>query len=313
MRRLAYVLGIVAFGVSPLVLSDYGLYLLTLIAVVSLIALGQNIVTGVAGQASLAQGAFAALGGYGAALLATKLGMPIWLAILLAALAAAVIGYLVALPALRLEGPYLALVTLAFTAIVQTVLIQWVALTNGSLGLEVPALTLAGRLIKSSTALYLVVLPVTAALIVVAARVLDSRIGRAFDALRQSEVAGRTAGINPVRYKTLAFAISAFYGAVGGGLQSLLTAFLSPETFGILESIYYLVVIVIGGLGGIGGAVVGSAVLVLLPEVLGPFRQYQGMVYGVLLLAFIVFAPRGVYGLALQLGAAARRAALIAR
>lgn len=234
-------------------------------------------------------------------MLGTEAGVPLWLGIPLAALAAAGVGYLLGLPALRLEGPYLALVTLGFTAIVQTILVHWESVTNGPLGLPVPPLTVAGRALTSGRDLYLVIVPVAVLIFVAARRLLRSRVGRAFDALRQSEVAASVLGVNPVHYKTLAFALSAFLGGVGGGLHALLTTFLSPETFGIIESIFFLVVIVVGGVGYVSGAVLGAALLVLLPETLGAFRHYQALVYGALLLTFIVFVPGGLSGLATRL------------
>ncbi len=305
-RALAWVVGSVAFAAGAVGLSDYNLYLVNLIAVTSTLALGLTIVTGIAGQVSLAQAAFSAIGGYGAVLLAAGLGVPLWLGIVGAALVAAGAGYVLGLPALRLEGPYLALVTLGFTAIVQTVLVHWKAVTNGQLGLPVPPLTLAGRPLTSSRDLYLVVVPVAVVLFVAVTRLLGSRIGRALHALRQSEVAAASVGVNPVRYKTLAFALSAFLGGIGGGMHAVLTTFLSPDTFGIIESIYFLVVIVVGGVGAVSGAVLGSALLVLLPEMLSAFRQYQAFVYGCLLLGFIVFAPGGLAGFVRSLGSAWR-------
>lgn len=300
-RAGAWLGGVAVFVAGGLTLSDYGLYLVNLIATTAILALGLTIVTGVAGQVSLAQAAFAGIGGYGAVLLATSFGLPLWLGIPLAALGAAAVGYLLGLPALRLEGPYLALVTLGFTAIVQTILVHWQSVTNGPLGLPVPPLTVAGRPLTSGRDLYLVIVPVAVLIFIAARRLLQSRVGRALDALRQSEVAATVLGVNPVHYKTLAFALSAFLGGIGGGLHALLTTFLSPETFGIIESIFFLVVIVVGGVSQVAGAVVGAALLVLLPETLGGFKHYQALVYGVLLLAFIVFVPGGLSGLATRL------------
>jgi len=300
-RAVVWLLGAAAFVVAGVTLSDYTLYLIDLVAVTAIMALGLTIVTGVAGQVSLAQAAFSAMGGYGAVLLGSGLGVPHWLGIPLAALGAAVVGYLLGLPALRLEGPYLALVTLGFTAIVQTVLIHWRTVTNGQLGLPVPPLTLGGRALTSGRELFVVVVPLAVLLFLAARRLLRSRVGRAFDALRQSEVAARVMGVNPVHYKTLAFALSAFLGGLGGGLHALLTTFLSPDSFGIIESIYFLVVIVVGGVGSVLGPVLGSTLLILLPETLGVFKQYQTLVYGVLLLTFIVFAPGGLSGLVARL------------
>jgi branched-chain amino acid transport system permease protein len=305
-RGLWWVLGAAAFTAAALGLSDYALYLANLVAVTAIVALGLTVVTGIAGQVSLAQAAFSAIGGYGAVLLAVGLGVPLWLSIPAAAILAAGLGYLLGLPALRLEGPYLALVTLGFTAIVQTVLVHWRSVTNGQLGMPVPPLTVAGRPLTSSRDLYLVIVPIAVLLFAATTRLLGSRVGRALHALRQSEVAAQVLGINLVHYKTLAFALSAFLGGMGGGLHAMLTTFLSPDTFGIIESIYFLVVIVVGGVAWVSGAVLGSALLVLLPETLGAFKHYQALVYGVLLLTFIVFVPGGLSGLARRLAGAWR-------
>jgi branched-chain amino acid transport system permease protein len=279
---------------APLILSEYTVYLINLIAATAIVAVGLTLVTGIAGQVSLAQAAFSAIGGYGGTLLCLHMGLPLWLGILLSAVIAAGLGYLLGLPALRLEGPYLALVTLGFTAIIQTILIHWTGLTNGQLGIQVPPFRLAGKTLASSKELYWIILPITALLFLAARRITGSRIGRAFHALRQSEVAAQVLGVNPVHYKTLAFSLSAFYAGIGGGFSAVLTTFLSPDAFGIIESIYFLVVIVVGGVASVGGALLGSALLVLLPEVLSGFKQYQVLIYGILLLAFIILAPGGL-------------------
>jgi branched-chain amino acid transport system permease protein len=282
---------------APLFFSEYTVYLINLIAATGIVAVGLTLVTGLAGQVSLAQAAFSAIGGYGGVLLCLGIGLPLWLGILIAAVAAAGLGYLLGLPALRLEGPYLALVTLGFTAIIQTILIHWTGLTNGQLGIQVPPFKIAGITLASSRQLYWVIIPVMLVLFIAAGRITGSRIGRAFQALRQSEVAAQVLGVNPVHYKTLAFSLSAFYAGIGGGFLAVLTTFLSPDAFGINESIYFLVVIVVGGVASVSGALLGSTLLVLLPEMLSSFKQYQVLVYGVLLLGFIILAPGGLSNL----------------
>jgi branched-chain amino acid transport system permease protein len=295
MIRIFAWIALLGVGIAvPLLFSEYTVYLINLIAVTGIVAVGLTLVTGIAGQVSLAQAAFSAIGGYGGVLLCLSVGLPLWLGILISSIMAAGFGYLLGLPALRLEGPYLALVTLGFTAIVQTVLIHWTGLTNGQLGIQVPPFTIAGKTLASSKELYWVIIPVTVLLFFAAGRITRSRIGRAFQAIRQSEVAAQVLGVNPVHYKTLAFSLSAFYGGIGGGFSAVLTTFLSPDAFGIIESIYFLVVIVVGGVASVGGALLGSALLVLLPETLSSFKQYQVLIYGVLLLTFIILAPGGL-------------------
>lgn len=282
----------------PLVASEYRVFQAGVVASTAIMALGLVIVTGVAGQVSLAQAAFSAIGAYGAALLSLKLGIPPWFGIPLSAVLAGLAGYGLGLASLRLGGHYLALVTMAMTAIVQVALIHWETLTGGALGLAVTPLSLAGRELTSGFALYYVVVPVPVAMFAAATNLMDSRLGRAFAALRQSEVAVQTLGVNVLHYKALAFALSGVFGAVGGGLQALQTTFLDPHAFGIIESVVLVAVIIIGGFRSIPGAVLGSAVFVLIPELLGGFQAYKGVVWAVLLLIMIVVFPGGLAGLA---------------
>ena len=290
----------------PLVASEYRVFQAGVIASTSIMALGLVIVTGVAGQVSLAQAAFSAIGAYGAALLALKLGIPPWFGIPVSAVLAGVAGYGLGLASLRLGGHYLALVTMAMTAIVQVALIHWETLTGGALGLAVAPLSVAGRELASGFALYYVVVPIAVAMFAAAVNLMDSRLGRAFAALRQSEVAVQTLGVNVLHYKALAFALSGVFGAVGGGLQALQTTFLDPHAFGIIESVVLVAVIIIGGFRSIPGAVLGSAVFVLIPEMLGGFQAYKGVVWAVLLLIMIVAFPGGLAGLAATIAARLR-------
>jgi branched-chain amino acid transport system permease protein len=296
----------VVLMILPLLAADYRTFQIGLIASTAIMALGLVIVIGMAGQISLAQAAFSAIGAYVSALAATHLGITAWVGIPLAALLAAAVGYGLGLATLRLGGHYLALVTMALTAIVQVVLVHWEPVTGGALGLSVPPLTIAGHELRSGTALYYVVVPVAFGMFVLAANILDSRVGRAFSALCQSEVAAQTLGVNVLHYKALAFAISAFFGAVGGGLQGVQTTYLDPHLYGIIESVVLVAIIIIGGFRSIGGAVFGSAIFVLVPEMLGAFEGYKGLVFAALLLVTIVVFPTGLAGLATALFSNAR-------
>jgi branched-chain amino acid transport system permease protein len=246
---------------------------------------------------SLAQAAFNAFGAYGATLLALHLGITPWIGIPLSALLSGVAGYGLGLLTLRLGGHYLALATLGLTAIVQAVLIHWEALTGGALGLAVAPLKIGDLGVTSGRALFYVAIPVAFVMFLFAANILRSRIGRAFSALRQSEVAAYTAGVNVLHYKSLAFGLSGVFGAVGGGLQALQTTYLDPHAFGIIESVLLVAIIVVGGFRSIAGAIVGSAVFVVIPEMLGAFQSYKGMVFAGLLLLAIVLFPGGLVDL----------------
>ena len=281
----------------PLFVSDYRLFQIGLIASTSIIAAGLVIVTGVAGQVSLAQAAFAALGAYGSTLLAQHVGMPQWVGIPVTAVAVGASGFVLGLLTLRVEGHNLALATMALTAIVQVVIVHWESLTGGALGLAVPPLKIGRASLTSGAALFYVIIPVTVAMFALAANLLKSRVGRAFAALRQSEVAAQSSGVNALHYKALAFAVSAVFGAVGGALQALQTTYLDPQVFGILESVFFIAIIVIGGFRSMSGAVLGSAAFTVIPPMLGGFQSYKGFTFALLLLLTIVLFPGGLASL----------------
>ena len=304
-KRLAWAAAGGLLLTLPLFVSDYRLFQIGLIASTSIITLGLVIVTGIAGQVSLAQAAFAALGAYGSTLLAQRLGIPQWIGIPITAAVVGASGIVLGMLTLRVEGHNLALATMALTAIVQVVIVHWEGLTGGALGLAVPPLKIGSMALTSGAALFYVIIPMTLTMLVLAANLLDSRIGRAFAALRQSEVAAMSAGVNIVHYKALAFSISAVFGAVGGGLQALQTTYLDPQAFSILESVLFIAIIVIGGFRSIAGAVLGSMVFIIIPATLGVFQAYKGFAFAVLLLVAIVLFPGGLASLgAAVLGAA---------
>ncbi|MGD9922995.1 MAG: branched-chain amino acid ABC transporter permease [Pseudorhodoplanes sp.] len=297
-RRYAWWIGIFALLMAlPFFTADYRMFQMGLIASTAIMALGLVMVIGIAGQISLAQAAFSAIGAYVSTLAAIHSGIVPWFGIPIAALLAGVVGYVLGLATLRLGGHYLALVTMALTAIVQVVLVHWEPVTGGALGLSVPPLAIGGKELTTGFSFYYVVVPVAFGMFLLAANILDSRIGRAFSALCQSEVAAQTLGVNVLHYKSLAFALSAFLGAVGGGFQGLQTSYLDPNLFGIIESVALVAIIIIGGFRSIGGAVIGSAIFVLVPEMLGAFQGYKGLVFAALLLITIVLFPTGLAGL----------------
>ncbi len=307
MRKLVAWLGVTALLLAlPLFLSDYRLFQIGLIASTSIIAAGLVIVTGIAGQVSLAQAAFTALGAYGSTLLAQRAGMPLWMGIPATAAVVGASGFMLGLLTLRVEGHNLALATMALTAIVQVVIVHWESLTGGALGLAVPPLKIAGASLASGVALFYVIVPVAVLMFTFATNLLNSRIGRAFAALRQSEVAAESSGVNVLHYKALAFAISAVFGAVGGSLQALQTTYLDPQAFGILESVLFIAIIVIGGLRSMAGAVLGSTVFTVIPAMLGAFQSYKGLAFALLLVITIVLFPGGIASLGTTLRGSAR-------
>lgn len=307
-RLVAWSAALVLLVVAPRVLQDFHLFQICLIAATSLVILGLVVVTGMAGQISLAQSAFVALGGYGAAILGARWGVPLWAGIPLSAAGAAFLGFLLGLATLRVSGHYLALATLAVAAIVQLALIHSDDLTGGAAGMPVPPFEIGGRTLTRGGELYYVILPATAALHAIVDNLVRSRFGRTLAAVRQSETAAAAMGIDALRCKALAFAGSAFLGAFGGGLLAPLTTYLDPAQYGITQAVSFLAVAVIGGLRSPIGALLGSAIFVLVPEFLQGFQSYLGLAFALLLCAFIVFRPNGLA----SLGAGLRGRAAIA-
>jgi branched-chain amino acid transport system permease protein len=282
---------------APAILATHYIILLTLIATTSIITVGLSVVTGLAGQITLGQAAFCAFGAYGSTLLAQNSGVPMWATIPAATVISAAIGYGLGVVSLRVEGHYLALVTLAFGGIVNLALLNLPDLTGGAAGHAVESLRVFGYSVETPEALYY--LSVASALLVFWAisNLVHSRWGRAFHALRQSEVAALSLGVDVRRAKAMAFGLSAGLAAFGGALQSLQTTYLDPVQFTVLASVSYLSVMVIGGLRRLSGAVIGAAIFVLMPELLGGFSTYMGLIFAVILLTIIMIAPSGIVDL----------------
>lgn len=288
-------------------LSEFYIYQICLIASMAVIVLGLVVVSGLAGQVSLAQAAFVALGSYGAAILEIRLGIPIMIGIPLAALISSVVGYLLGFITLRVSGHYLALATMAFTAIVQIALINLDDWTGGASGMPFPSLILAGHTLTTAKELFYVIMPVTIILFLFIVNLIRSRYGRDFTAIRDSEIAASAMGINVLRYKSIAFAMSAFLGAMGGGMLAILSTYLDPAQFGILQSVHYLAVVVVGGVATPLGAIIGSLIFTIIPELLQAFQSYLGLVFALMLLGFIVLHPAGVASLLVMYGKPLRR------
>jgi branched-chain amino acid transport system permease protein len=288
----------------PLVAPKYLIYIASLVAVNAVIAVGLNVLVGYTGQISLGHAGFVAIGAYAFGIVAARIpwtpaagasGVP-WIAGLIAAGAvSAMFGLLVGLPALRLTGPYLTIATLGFGIAVHQVLINWEWLSGGRAGLFVPKLTFAGRPLGDAE-IYWIALIVSAVLTVVAFHIVRSYVGRAFVAIRDSDIAAEVMGVSLTTYKTTAFAVSAAYAGLGGGLYAIVLHYLEPNQFTLLESITYFSMIVVGGLGTIPGSVLGAALLTILPLEFSGFRQWQPVVYGLAIIVVMALEPRGVYG-----------------
>ncbi len=306
-RRQA--LGLLAFiGVAaalPLVFrTPYALSTLILIGINTIVTLGLCLLMGYAGQISLGQAAFFGLGAYGSAVLTTRLGWSPWAALPGAAVGAGIIAYLIGIPIFRLRGHYLAMGTLAFGAIVNIVFSQWKSVTGGSTGLPgIPRLSIAGAAIRTDLAYYYLVWAAVILALIVALNLVGSRFGRALQAIRGSEAAAESLGIETQRYKLQALVISAVYASVAGSLYAHYLTFVSPGAADFNYSIQLVLMAAVGGLASIWGAPFGTAAVILLTLVLREVvpllvgqgsGEYQIVAYGVLLVAIMIFVPQGL-------------------
>ena len=285
---------VVALGVAGAFLGSYPSYLLSLAMINIIAAVGLNLLTGNAGQISLCHSSFMAIGAYGSALAITKLGLPFWVAVPGATGAAAVLGAVLGLPAIRLRGIYLALATLGFLQIVQILVEEFADLTGGVRGISIPKPAVVGSIKLTYYPAFLLVLGCCAFAIWIARNVMRSQVGREFNAVRLSPHAAQSLGVSVARVKLVAFALSAAYAGLAGALQALVVGFIDPTEFGVSASLRQITFIVVGGMGSVAGSVVGAAVLSALPEVLRPVKEYSDLIYTLILLGFLLFLPHGL-------------------
>lgn len=277
--------------------NPYLLQILTNAWLLGMVALSVTLVTGTAGQTSLGQAGFMAIGAYASALLTQRLGWPFELSLLASALVSAVIGVLLVLPAFRLRAVYIAIATLAIGEIVNQVILNWDSLTNGAMGITniAPPSLFGWQAIRPHEIYWFtLVLLILAAL--VQHRLVRSPLGRTWRALREDEVAAQAFGIDLNRYKTLVFAVAAFIAGLSGAVTGHMYSYISHETFTNTTSILVLTMVILGGMGNLLGAIVGAVALTALPELFRGLADYRYLIYGLTLLLLIRFRPQGLLG-----------------
>lgn len=301
-----YTLLLLFLVASPWLLPEYWLAQLTFVLIYAVVGLGLMLLAGFTGLFSIGHAAFLGVGAYTQAVL-NNMGVPFPLALAAAGLLSAAVGVVVGMPALRVKGIYLGIATLAFGFVVEEVFARWEHVTGGNAGLFVNAPSVGEWQVDSATGFYFLCLVVAVVSTLAILNLLRSPTGRAFVAIRDSEISAQSMGIHLARYKTLSFAISAALAGLGGALYAHKIQFLSPEQFSILQSIDLLLMVVIGGLGSVHGAFLGAIFLITmpqmialgkdwLPEAIGQAPGLQSVVYGVVLVAFVLFEPLGLYG-----------------
>ncbi|WP_068167375.1 branched-chain amino acid ABC transporter permease [Hydrogenophaga taeniospiralis] len=291
---------------APWVIEEYWLAQLTFVLIYAVVGLGLMLLAGFTGLFSLGHAAFLGVGAYTQAVMVNA-GLPFPLALACAGLLSAAVGMVVGLPALRVKGIYLGMATLAFGFIVEEALARWESVTGGNSGLSVNPPALFGWELESTNEFYFLCLVVTVGATLAIVNLMRSSTGRAFVAIRDSEISAQSMGIHLARYKTLSFALSAALAGIGGALYAHKIQFLSPEQFSIIQSIDLLLMVVIGGLGSIHGAFLGAIFLIVMPQLIALGKDYlpdaigqaaglQGTVYGLVLIGFVLFEPMGLYG-----------------
>ena len=303
----------------PFLFKNYFVYVANYIAINIIVVIGLNILVGYTGLISLGHAGFFAIGAYGTIIFMTAGHIPFLLALPLAATVSALFGFLLGLPALRLEGPYLTIATLGFGLTI-TQIIGKIELFGGRQGLHTPDLIIGPWHLDTDRSFYYLVMAITIIMVVFARNLIKTRVGRAFIAIRDADIAAETMGVNLVYYKTLSFAISAFYAGIAGGLYAFVLRYIEPEIFSLLMSIMFLAMVVVGGLGSIMGGIVGAVLLswldlqlrnILSIPYLGHWLEnlsknyfsitgvsnIQFIIFGLIMILIMLFEPLGLFGI----------------
>lgn len=294
---LALIVVVAALIAAPLMLSGYYIYLINLVGVYVVLALGLNVLMGDTGLFAIAHVAFYGIGIYVTGYVTNTTGLPVFVGALAAMIVASAIGYGIGMASIRLRDVYLALSTFAFAQAAQWVFLNWRGVTGGNDGFKIHGTNLFAYTMETDHQGYPVVM-ITVALAIVATVLLKrSRLGRSMQAIRESEPAAASVGINVMQVKAAAFAISAMYAALAGGMFTTFSTYIHPETLNFNFTVVVLTMLVVGGIGTIPGAILGAVLIGAINELLRRALSYQEVLYGVILIAFMVAAPRGVYGL----------------
>jgi branched-chain amino acid transport system permease protein len=291
-RRTAIVLFAIFLVAYPFLVgqSSYFMGLVAMAAIFAIAAMSLNLLTGYGGQISVGQGGFLMLGTYTAAVLQVKLGMPIWVTIPAAGLVAGVVSLIIGLPAVRLKGHFLAVATLGFGLSIPEIALNWKSVTAGYSGLPM----MRPDAVSSDLAFFYVILAVTMIVTWLLLNIANSRLGRAFLAIRDSEIAAAATGINVAGYKTIMFIIAAFFTGIGGGLYAYWIEYVSPNDFTIITSFFLLAMIVVGGRASIWGAIVGAILFTVIPHFADAYIGITNLVIGIAVILIILFRPSGL-------------------
>lgn len=309
-KNLKAVIAVAVLAVIALLLSQKTYYALIigLIGVYAIVADSLDILFGYTGQISLGHAGLFAIGAYVTTLLRMKAGIPSLAALVIGAVATMLVGSLVAIPASKLVKHFLSLLMIAFGQMVYLIVNTWTPVTGGSLGIgAIPYLNVCGWVLNSNLQASVFIWILVVLTMLAKHRIINSRTGRAFIAIRENPIAARGLGIDVRRYKILAFAISAFMTGLAGGLYAFLRGFISPETFNGTQSTLFMTMLLFGGITSTAGPVIGSAVLLLVKELFQSMALYQGVIYAMFILIVLFFFPNGAVGVYYNIRASVKK------
>jgi branched-chain amino acid transport system permease protein len=284
---------------------DFFIHLAIVIEIWVILVLSLNLIVGYTGQVSFCHAAFYGIGAYTSALLTLRMGFSFWSALPLGAISAGFLALLIGLPSFRVRGAYFSIITMAFGELVQIIFHNWRGLTNGPDGLPgipppptIPLPLLSNFVFSEKTSFYYLSLIAALATVLILRRLVQSRVGRAFVAIREDEGYARSVGIDPMTYKLLSFVIGAIFAGMAGCLYAHYFLYISPASFTIFQSFDILLMVIIGGMGSILGPIFGAIFLTSMPEYLHLANEYRMVIYGLLLVVVIILAPQGLVGAA---------------
>ncbi len=292
-----YLLILIPIWCLPLFIKGYSIYLLNLLGIYVIIGLGLNLLTGKCGQISIGHSAFYAIGAFSSAFFTGSLHLPFYLAFLFGGMTSALIALIVGIPVLRLKKVFLAIATIGLGVMTNNILYNWTSFSGGAVGIPVAKPNL-GAFVFNTDGRFFYITTITVFLLTLLYRhITGTRMGRAFLAIRESEIAASTMGIDVAKYKVVAFLLSAFYAGIAGSLVGALAGYLSIEAFEFFLSITFLAMIIIGGISSILGTFLGATYIILLPELLRDVpgaKDIQVLVYGLSMMLIIIYWPRGL-------------------
>lgn len=298
-RKLMIPAAYLVLALVPLVIHDqYIIRVLCLIGIYAILGMSLNLIAGYMGQTSMGHAALYLLGGYFSGLLGSKLGLPFWFTMPVGILGGALGGLLLGLATMKLSGSYLAVITLAFSKVVEMIVLNWNSVTNGPLGVRgIPKPELFGWEFKTSNGgFYWLMLVLVTVAILVSLHVVNSRFGRAIRAIKEDELAAKLMGVNTAFYKVQTIMLSGALAGMAGAYYASLNRYIDANTFNFNVSMTILCIVIFGGLGSVPGMILGSVLLISFPEVLRSLADYRFVVYGLLLIFMMRFRPQGLLG-----------------